>query len=372
MTMDELLSEKVSVAQKREISEFSVRPGEKIVLFGAGYLGRKVLATMRVHGMEPLAFIDNDAKLHSTKIDGLQVISVEKGANEFGLEAIFVITIFRGVGDAGMASRERQLKEMGCRRVITFLPIAWRYATELLPHYGVTLPSKILEAAPQISMVNSIWSDAESRAIFREQLLWRIRGDFTGIRAPSTDQYFPKDLFELRPDEAFVDGGAYDGDTLRILGTNFAKAWAIEPNANTVSRIRANNDPRVTVIECALGHKADDTLFLVENGVSSTLNTRIGTRVRVDTLDHILAGQSPTFLKLDIEGAEYSALLGARELLHRTKPILAVCVYHRPDHLWNIPILLHERVPNHNLFLRAHQNDGYELVVYAVPIGRLR
>lgn len=32
-----------------------------------------------------------------------------------------------------------------------------------------------------------------------------------------TDQYFPKDIIKIRSDEVFVDGGAYNGDTIRKL-----------------------------------------------------------------------------------------------------------------------------------------------------------
>jgi FkbM family methyltransferase len=191
------------------------------------------------------------------------------------------------------------------------------------------------------------------------------------VKPPAPDQYFPRDLLRPRPDEAFVDGGAFDGDTLRTLGPNFGRAWAVEPDPGNASRLRAAADPRVTVCDCALGAAPGEAPFSSDLGISSALSDTGGIRVRVETLDRLLAGQSPTFLKLDIEGAEQAALEGAAELLGRTKPTVAVCVYHRPDDLWKIPQLLRRLLPGHRLFLRAHQVDGYELVAYAIPPERL-
>jgi len=92
--------------------------------------------------------------------------------------------------------------------------------------------------------------------------------------------------------------------------------------------------------------------------------------VPVETLDRLLQGEEPTFIKLDVEGDELRALQGAAGVLQRTRPIVAVCVYHRPADLWELPLFLRESLPHHRLYLRAHECDGFELVAYAVPLSR--
>ena len=89
-------------------------------------------------------------------------------------------------------------------------------------------------------------------------------------------------------------------------------------------------------------------------------------------LDQVAAGERPTFIKLDVEGDELAALRGGRRTLEESQPVVAVCVYHRPEDLWSIPLFLHEALPAHSLFLRAHAWDGFELVAYAIPQARLR
>lgn len=88
-------------------------------------------------------------------------------------------------------------------------------------------------------------------------------------------------------------------------------------------------------------------------------------------LDEFLSGEQPTLLKMDIEGAELDALEGACALIRKASPVLAVCVYHTPEHIWRIPLRLHQLQPAYRLFLRAYCADGLDLVCYAVPDSRL-
>ena len=76
-------------------------------------------------------------------------------------------------------------------------------------------------------------------------------------------------------------------------------------------------------------------------------------------------------IKMDIEGAEYDSLHGASRMIARDKPLLAICVYHTQNDIWRIPLLVHSMLPDHLLFLRAYEGDGFQTVMYAVPQHRL-
>jgi FkbM family methyltransferase len=373
MTTAELLGESVDAARVRErgaFDDFTEGGRARIVLFGAGALGRKICAVLKRHGVTPLAFADNAAALQGSAIDGVPVLAPADAAARFAVDAVFVVTIFRGAGDAGMAARCAQLGALGCGRVTTFLPLAWKWAEELLPHYGAALPSVLLAKADELRALDTAWADAASRTTFQAQLAWRLRADFSGVGAPAPDQYFPRDLFTRRADERLVDGGAFDGDTLRVFGENFARAWAIEPDPKNAVRLTAAADARVTVLPCALGARRGKIRFADSGTVASAADAAGGVMVRVETLDALLPDALPTLIKLDIEGAELDALVGARAVVGRARPLLAVCAYHAPEHLWTIPREMRAMLPGHALALRAHQYDGFELVAYAVPPER--
>jgi hypothetical protein len=89
-------------------------------------------------------------------------------------------------------------------------------------------------------------------------------------------------------------------------------------------------------------------------------------------LDDISWPLTPTYVKMDIEGAEPQALVGATGLLRRHHPILAVCTYHRSEHLWQIPNLIRSIAPEYNLFLRRYAEECWEGVCYAIPNHRLK
>lgn len=45
-------------------------------------------------------------------------------------------------------------------------------------------------------------------------------------------------------------------------------------------------------------------------------------------LDEVLVGFKPTFIKMDVEGVEYQALLGAKQTISEYKPDLVISIYH--------------------------------------------
>ena len=83
-------------------------------------------------------------------------------------------------------------------------------------------------------------------------------------------------------------------------------------------------------------------------------------------LDSMLHDFPVSFIKMDIEGSELATLAGARDLIGRNAPILAICVYHKQDDLWNIPLFIHSLNPGYCFHLRPHLLEGWDLVCYAV------
>lgn len=87
--------------------------------------------------------------------------------------------------------------------------------------------------------------------------------------------------------------------------------------------------------------------------------------VAVDTIDNICGGETVTFIKMDIEGAERYALQGAVNIIKRDKPRLAICIYHSLEDLYEIPLWIKETVPEYKLYMRHHSDNAAETVIYA-------
>ena len=371
MTTRELLSESVESARLREgaaFARFSARAGGGIVLYGAGRLGRKAASALRQGGVTPLAFADNAPELDGTALDGIPVCSLPEAARRWREEALFAVSTFRP-DQGGVGARLQELADLGCRQATTFLPIAWK-CPGVLPHFGADLPATLLMHAADMARVASLWCDDISRETFRGELAWRLRADFAQAPDPRPDQYFPRDILRPDPGESFLDGGAFDGDTLRHAPWPFSRVLAVEPDPASAARLRAMGGPELDVREAMLGRTRGVARFNGTGTMASRRSESGALEVPVTTIDELVAGERPTFIKLDVEGDELEALEGARETLKRSRPVVAVCLYHRPEDLWTIPLYLSQVLPGHRLYLRVHAWDGFELVAYAIPPER--
>src|SRR5438067_631097 len=96
--LEELLGESPHSARRRAREAYdgiADRHGDAIVIFGAGGLGRKVLAGLREVGIEPLAFVDNNPDLWGKLVEGISVRRPEDAVSDLGDSATFVIAIMR-------------------------------------------------------------------------------------------------------------------------------------------------------------------------------------------------------------------------------------------------------------------------------------
>jgi FkbM family methyltransferase len=372
---------------EREQSSFDVQAapfGESIVLFGAGELGRKTLAGLRKAGVEPLAFSDNNASLWGSSIDGVRVLSPRDAAEQFGRKASFVVTIWRAGGGHRFANTRKQLIDLHCSTVVSFAALFWKYADIFLPYYALGLPHTFKEQEGLIERAFDLWEDDSSRREYLHQLRFRFALDFDNLPSPvAHDQYFPDDLFRIKNDEVLVDCGAFDGDTIKALLEVHLPAFhgeiiALEPDPENLKKLNhyiggldAHVRSRITILPFAAGSRRETVCFSATGTAAAVIDRAGSLRVDCVPLDEILKTVQPTYIKMDIEGAELDALAGAKNTIQKYAPILAISVYHQPDHLWRIPLLISSLSSGYRYFLRPHNEEGWDLVCYAIPIVRL-
>jgi FkbM family methyltransferase len=346
-----------------------------LVLFGAGHLGRKVRAALAGSGFPVLAFADNDPGKQGTVLDGLPVLAPAQAAERHGDSACFLVTIWRAEGEPHrFLATEARLRELGARHVAHFAHLARVRPDGLLPHYALDRPEPMLAARDEVRAALDLFDEPRSRELFLGHALWRLTLDFGLLPEPDPGEiYFPAGLVRPGPGQVLVDAGGFDGDTCRrmleLWGEDARRIHAFEPDPGNRRRFRdwldtSPHRDRVRLHPLALGARAGTLAFAASGTLDAAASAAGQATVACAALDQVLADDPPDFIKMDIEGAERDALLGARELLRRG-PELAVCLYHVPDHLWSIPLLLRQHLPGHRLRLRSHGTDGWELVLYA-------
>ncbi len=188
----------------------------------------------------------------------------------------------------------------------------------------------------------------------------------------------------------YVDGGAYDGDTLLRFVDDFCESVSqgigIEPDSanyellrNSVAASPDRVKSKISVVNAALGAGPGEKRFaggkLQDSGFAEDGNLT----VRTISVDDLLGDRrsEKVYVKFDIEGAEHDAIIGSRTLISSCMPVLAISLYHRPKDLWELPELVHGFASDYRFFLRSHGEDGADLTAYAchkdlgenLPIG---
>lgn len=361
----------------RRRSEISARIGGRtdVVLFGSGYLGRHVRRDLAGLPFRALAYVDNNPALWGTELDGLEILAPDAAKARFGPDVLWLITIY--TNSRVMA----QCESLGVPWV-TCAELSWVLPEPHPPSFVFGSPETLAEASEQIEQASAVWADSDSEIEYRTQIRWRFLLDYGALRTPrpTSELYFPDDLIAPRADELFVDCGAFTGDTIDAFvasrGGEFDRIVAVEPDPLNCAALRervaawsGSDQERVRIAPVAVGAARGRLRFDTTGTAGSSIGSGEQT-VDVAPLDEILAESPPTYIKFDVEGAERDALVGGSETISTNMPVLAVCLYHRPEDLWDLPLLVRSLGRDYRLHVRRYSDERWETVLYAVPPDR--
>jgi FkbM family methyltransferase len=362
--------------EEKSLFDRIVRPNAKsLIFYGAGYMGRKAAEALADAGMRPIAFADDHRE---RAIEGYAFVEPTEIVRQFPGATVFV-TI--PLPSSQLEEKIHQLRELGCESVF---PGAKLFNALDREYFYIDLPHKLLLARNEVLSAFALFSDEDSRREFITQVAMRLSVASDAPQPlPLNRQYWPDEIFSRSDEEFFVDCGAFDGDTIKAFlewqDGAFGKIVAFEPDRRnfsllekSVERLPADTRQKISSIAAAVG-AADGTLRFSAIGTaeSQVSSDNQGHEVPVSKLDTLMAGQHPTYIKMDIEGAELDALKGAAETIKRARPVLAICVYHRQDDLWKIPLFIHSLCADYRFILRAYMPGRLETVCYAMPKERV-
>lgn len=184
-------------------------------------------------------------------------------------------------------------------------------------------------------------------------------------------QYF--DYLFAQENEVFVDGGVYDGtssgDFVKWTNGKYEAIYGFEANPYCIEKCKRfyidNCIHDVELIEKGMWDKKARLGFAGDYSKISRISDDGNEVVDLDTIDNVLNGRKATFIKMDIEGAEYRALMGAKETIRKYKPRMALSVYHKPQDIIEIPVLLLEYNKDYKFALRQYSSIADETILYA-------
>lgn len=314
----------------------------KAVVWGTGHIAGRFMR-LRVynnHVYEIASFVDNDRSKHGKTFYGMEIISPAEIAN-IDYEVIIVCVgkpdpiINQLVHDMGI----------GTDKIITFNDVEAGMVAAIIEKYQGTTDIEIqgiLEYYRNngFNIYGDYFLPEEKRKIYR------VTYDHDGwpfILFEHKRMYFPKDykfmedengeyvcdvlgeqgensphLYirgnegEIKEDSVIVDAGVCEGNFALRYADKAKRIYLIESDIRWIEPLKRSfydyRDKTILVNKYLEGYNSSDTV----------------------TLDSIIE-EKVDFLKMDIEGAEVKALLGAKELLTRSRARCAICSYHRQN-----------------------------------------
>jgi FkbM family methyltransferase len=232
------------------------------------------------------------------------------------------------------------------------------------------------ETFEKIKQVKEILEDEEPKKVLETRIEVYETGDVSLLKSiySNSAQYFNQDLLALSDNEIFIDLGAYKGDTIEAFISSvkgkYKKIIAFEPDQENMlclnRYILENNIENVVVYKLASWNKKGILRFHEDGSYISQVSDKGTSSTYADSVDNVLFNITPvTLIKMDIEGAELKTIEGAESIIKRYKPKLAICVYHRADDIYEIPLAIKKLVPEYKLYLRQHSDSLLDTVLYA-------
>ena len=192
------------------------------------------------------------------------------------------------------------------------------------------------------------------------------------------DEYFPNEVITLTENEKFVDGGGFNGDTVREFvkrsNNKFNHIFSFEPDINNyndlldeVKSLNLTSD-KITCYSKGL-YSENKKVSFAQKGIGSSISEGGSESIEVVRLDSFLnttESNGITYIKLDVEGSEIEALKGMRETILKNKPKLAICVYHQMKDFWEIPYFIESLNLGYKIYFRQHCLGRTDTICYAI------
>lgn len=346
-----------------------IRSAQKVVIWGTALAAELALYLCQKNGVQPNYIVDSFSHPSNALWNDIPLIGQD---TLFSMPPNYFVII---------ACHEKY----GIRKKLLDLhiPCVQFQSTPLFhANYPEDIRPLMDQKRPDIEYVFQQLSDDKSKEIYLHAVNYRRNFSSKHITALAglrdKTPYWGNDIVPFIQGDTIIDCGAYIGDTLDAFFTTpecrCNSYFALEPTPKYFSMIGKyvqdhGLQNQVHAFPIAAWNRCDELSFLDSAHMGNMVTTKGSIMVHADTIDHILSDHcgKVDFIKMDIEGSEVPALCGAKEVICRDHPILAICIYHRITDLWEIPLLIRSMYEGYRFYVRHYSKDVEETVLYALP-----
>lgn len=343
------------IAVERDMWQTLASANKPIVMYGMGNGADKILAVFSEKGIEVADFFASDGFVRHKQFHGKTVVSYSEICEKY---EDFIVVVSFGTS------------------LLDVLANIYRIDAErelYVPDVPVVGGSEIFDLEyfrchrDELSEVCELLADDLSRQTFCDVILYRLTGKLEYLRRHVvTPNEVMEGVLNAKDFRETADLGAYNGDSIRELegyAPELSRVTAFEPDKRTFRKLTAYAETggmNIEAYNCAAWNE-DCVLNFTEGGNrNSTLSSDEGTKtgakiqpVEAKRLDSVYSG-SCDYIKYDVEGSEYEAILGSRDTIEREHPSLLVSLYHRSGDIIRLPKLVRE-LGYGKLYLRRYE-----------------
>lgn len=317
-----------------------------IVIYGMGNGADKIADELERRGMTVSAYFASDDFVRGQSFRSLRVMKFDEVQATFS-DFIILIAFASALPDvmARMYALDAEYEV---------------YAPDVPVVGGEVFDLPFYEAhKAEFEAARALLADEESREVFDNVIAYKLTGKLSYLKAATSsyDAVFT-DLLCSGEYTACADLGAYNGDSVREFMAKFPKlsrVVSLEPDRRNFKKlVKFVEENALDFVEChnCAAYSQNGEMAFSQSG---NRNARAGEgkgSVAIRTLDSILEGRSVDYIKYDVEGSEYEAILGSLETIRTHRPDLLVSVYHRNDDLYRLPLFLHRVDASYRFYLR--------------------
>jgi FkbM family methyltransferase len=330
-----------------DILKAETRP---IYVYGMGDGAVKILNVFEEYGISISGIFASDDFVRGHSFMGFKVMKLSE------VEAIcddFVIVLAFAVGRKPMYS--------------TIMELAKKH-TLYAPDVPVVVDGSLFtleycqKYEHELQTVYDMLADEKSKQTFADVVNFRLSGKVDYLQNYSTREEVFSEVLQLSNHETYLDLGAYNGDTilefLETVNYQYDRIIGLEPNVKNFRRLTRNTSTvdNLSIYNYASWDKRETLLFSSGAGRMSTVQENALGKVKevqAVAVDSLFSQYDtlPTFVKMDVEGAEKQAIMGCERIV-KNGCKLAISLYHRNEDIFAIPLQIRELNPNLKFYVR--------------------
>lgn len=351
---------------EKDVWDILAEEKRPIVVYGMGNGADKLIRRFEKYGIVISDIFASDGFVRGHTFHGFRVKSFSEIKDEY---KDFVIVL-------SFASNRRDVVEM-------FEKIDREYEL-YIPDMPVADESEYFDREYYNTHYNEILSvyrmlaDEKSREIYASVIKYRLSGRLQYLLDCYSEKEEMYSLFDRDKIHTVIDAGAYNGDTAKDAiqyFPNLERLYAIEPDKRNFKRLVKFAEQVSTDIipinsaawnECCRGMFSDSGNR--NSSVSSTASYKHDEReaelISIDSLNI----KNADYIKYDVEGAEYEAIVGSNATIKTANPALLVSLYHRSRDVFFLPLYLYREFPTYRFYIRRlYSVPAWELNLIMLP-----